>query len=130
MKPVYPLPRPYVLYVRSGRNHMKTKLLIGLVGLLLASSSMFAGWRVGIGVGAPPVYVAPVHPYHHYWGPGPYVGAYAAPAPYPAPYVAPAPYVDAYAGPAPFYGAIWIPGRWAYGPHGRYWARGYWGHRR
>lgn len=98
---------------------MKKKLLTGIAGLLLASSTMFAGWRVGYG-----------GYYYHHPLVRPYVGAYIAPAPYVPPYVAPAPYVDAYVGPAPFYGAVWIPGRWVYGPHGRYLVRGYWGHRR
>ncbi|MBV9302433.1 MAG: hypothetical protein JOY62_02805 [Acidobacteriaceae bacterium] len=97
---------------------MKTKLLTGIAGLLLASSTMFGGWRVGY------------RGYYHRPWVRPYIGAYVAPAPYVPTYIAPGPYVDAYVGPAPFYGAIWTSGRWAYGPHGRYWARGYWGHRR
>ncbi len=113
---------------------MKTKILTGIAGLLLASSSMFAGWRVGVGVGGgyygPRAgFYAGSAPVYRYWRP-----RYVAPAPYvavaPAPYYAPAPYVDAYAGPAPFYGAVWIPGRWNYGPAGRFWVRGYWGRHR
>ena len=113
---------------------MKSKLLIGFTGLLLASSTMFAGWGFGFGVRGG--FYAPRH--------GIYVGVaraypyrYVAPAPYYAygyaastPYVAAGPYVDAYAGAAPFFGAVWFPGRWCYGPRGRYWARGYWGRRR
>jgi hypothetical protein len=110
---------------------MKTKLLVGLAGLLLASSTMFASWRVGVGVrggyyGHPRggVYVGVAPEYYGYTAPAPYV------APYADPYVAPAPYVDSYVGPAPFVGAYWVPGRWNYGPRGRYYVRGYWGHRR
>lgn len=110
---------------------MKTKLLVGLAGLLLASSTMFADWRVGVGgrggYYAHPrggVYVGVAPGYYGYAAPAPYV------APYADPYVAPAPYVDAYVGPAPFVGAYWVPGRWNYGPRGRYFVRGYWGHRR
>ncbi len=114
---------------------MKTKLLVGLAGLLLASSTMFAGWGFGFGVRGRyygprgGVYVGVAPGYYGYAAPAPYVQPYA-PAPYaPAPYAS-APYVDAYVGPAPFYGAVWFPGRWTYGPRGRYWVRGYWGHRR
>ncbi|MBV9294338.1 MAG: hypothetical protein JO145_02105 [Acidobacteriaceae bacterium] len=99
---------------------MKKKLLVGVAGLLLASSSMFAGWRVGFGFRGG--YYAPR--YGAYVGVAP--GYYYAPAPYAYSYAAPAPYVAA----APFYGAVWFPGRWGYGPRGRYWVRGYWGHRR
>ena len=104
---------------------MKRKLFT-LLGLgLLASSSMFAGWGVSVGFGgryyAPPprVFVArgPAYVAPHYWAPAPYVA------------VAPAPYVETYVGPPPFYGAVWVAGRWCYGPAGRYWARGYWRHR-
>jgi hypothetical protein len=112
---------------------MKRKLFVGLIGFLLASSTVFAGWGGGFGAayyGTPGlVYVGPVHGhYHHHWV-RPYVGAYVAPAPYVASIVPPAPYVDAVVGPPPFYGAVWIPARWVYGPHGRYWARGYWSRR-
>ena len=68
-----------------------------------------------------------------YVGGGPnYYSGYVAPAPYVDPYAysAPAPYADAYVGAPPFAGAIWVGGRWTYGPHGHYWARGSWGHRR
>ena len=100
---------------------MKIKLLTGLAGLLLASSTMFAGWGVSVGIGSR-------YPYY-----GPRAGVYVGSAPvyreWQPTYVAPAPCVNEYVGPAPFYGAAWCPGRWAYGPHGRYWARGYWGRR-
>ena len=78
----------------------------------------------GVYLGAAPGY------YSGYAAPAPYADpyAYAAPAPYADGYAAP--YGDEYVGPPPFAGAIWIGGRWAYGSHGRYWARGYWGHRR
>jgi|SRR5690348_16818819 hypothetical protein len=113
---------------------MKNKLFLGIVGFLLASSTMFAGWGVGFGAGwygVPGIaYARPVHEYYHRGWIRPYVGAYLAPLPYAVPYVAPAPYIDTYVGPPPFFGAVWIPGRWMYGPHGRYWVRGYWGHRR
>ena len=112
---------------------MKQKILLGIAGLLFASSTTFAGWGVGLGAGyfgtPAAVYVGPVHGYYHHYRVRPYVGAYVAPAPYALTYVAPAPYVDTYVGPPPFYGAVWIPVGWAYGPHGRYWVRGYWGHR-
>jgi hypothetical protein len=99
---------------------MKNKLFLGVIGLLLASSTLFAGWGVGFGAGfygAPGVvYAGPVHGYYHHGWVRPYVGAYVAPVPY----LAPAPYVEAYVGPPPFYGAIWVPSRWVYGPHGWY----------
>ena len=100
---------------------MKSKLLTGLAGLLLASSTTFASWGVSVGIGAP----------RPYYGPraGVYVAAAPAPVYRPAPYVAPAPYVNTYVEPAPFVGAVWFPGRWGYGQRGRYWVRGYWGHR-
>ncbi len=108
---------------------MKKKIFAGVAGLLLASSTMFAGWRGGFGVRGG--YYAPRHGVYvgvapGYYAPSPYAYGYAGPAPY----VAPGPYVDAYVGPAPFYGAVWFPGRWGYGVRGRYWVRGYWGHRR
>jgi hypothetical protein len=115
---------------------MKRKLFTIIGGLLLASSSMFAGWGVSVGVGSGyygprggvviasgPGYVRP-----HYWTPGPYVAA-VSPAPYAVVPPPPAPYVETYVGPPPFYGAVWVPGRWYYGPRGRYWVRGYWRHR-
>jgi hypothetical protein len=96
---------------------MKSKLLTGLAGLLLASSTTFASWGVSVGIRAP-------HPYY-----APRAGVYVAPAPVYAPYVAPAPYVSTYVEPAPFAGAVWCPGHWVHGPRGRYWVRGYWEHR-
>jgi hypothetical protein len=113
---------------------MKRKSFVGLIVFLLARSTMFAGWGGGFGAayyGTPGViYVGPVHGHYHHHRVRPYVGAYVTPAPYVASYVPPAPYVDSFAGPPPFYGAVWIPARWVYGPHGRYWARGYWSRRR
>ena len=113
---------------------MKTKIMTGIAGLLLASSTMFAGWGVSVGVGGGyygprgGFYAGPA-PVYRYWRPH-----YVAPVPYvavaPAPYYAPDPYVDTYVGPPPFYGAVWVPGRWTYGRGGRYWVRGYWCHRR
>ena len=69
---------------------MKTKVL---ALFLLASSSMFAGWRVGFGVGVGPIYEPPAqvyvappsYPYYApptYYAPNPYVNEYVAPAPY------------------------------------------------
>jgi|SRR4051794_2290021 hypothetical protein len=113
---------------------MKRKSFVGLIVFLLARSTMFAGWGGGFGAayyGTPGViYVGPVHGHYHHHRVRPYVGAYGTPAPYVASYVPPAPYVDSFAGPPPFYGAVWIPARWVYGPHGRYWVRGYWSRRR
>lgn len=113
---------------------MKNKLFLGIIGFLLASSAMFAGWGVGFGAGwygVPGIaYAAPVYGHYYRGWIRPYVGAYLAPLPYAVPYAAPAPNIETYVGPPPFFGAIWIPGRWIYGPHGRYWVRGYWGHRR
>lgn len=81
---------------------MKTKLA---ALFLLASSSMFAGWRVGFGVGVGPVYVPPPRVYvtpRAYVAPPPYVyGApyvYSTPYPYVREYVTPAPYVRGYWG--------------------------------
>lgn len=107
---------------------MKRKLLMGIGTLLVASSTMFAGWGISVGVGGyypPPrrVYVAPPYRYAPYYA-RPYV-AIAAPPVYPVPYAG---YVAA--PPPPYYGAIWIAPHWVYGPHGRYWAEGRWGHRR
>ena len=92
---------------------MKRKLVLSLIVLLLAASPSFAAVRFGIVVG--PRYVP---------APAPVI---VTPAPvYVAPPVVPAPYVVA----PPFVGAIWVPGHWMYGPHGRYWVRGYWTRRR
>ncbi len=100
---------------------MKIKFLIALLASCLVSTATFAGvWRGD-------AYYAP---HHRYWHSRPYVGAYIAPYVAPVPYAVPTPYIDGYAGPAPYYGAVWCPGRWAYGPSGRYWVRGYWRHRR
>lgn len=73
---------------------MKTKVL---ALFFLASSCIFADWRVGFGVGIGPVYVPPARVYV---APSPY-GYYApyndyAPYPYVNEYVAPAPYVRGY----------------------------------
>ncbi len=73
---------------------MKTKVL---ALFLLASSSMFAGWRVGFGVGVGPVYVPSARVYV---APSRY--GYVAPPtyyvtdPYGNEYVSPAPYVRSY----------------------------------
>ncbi len=110
---------------------MKTKLAIGLAGLLLAGSTMFAGWGAGFGnrdryhhrsgvyVGVAPGYYSGYSAYS-----APY---YAAPAPYP---YAVDPYANEYVESAPYYGGAWITGRWTYGPRGRHWERGYRGYRR
>src|SRR5438067_9537128 len=114
---------------------MKRKLLFGLAGLLLTGSTMFAGWGIDVGFGngygyygpPRPAYVAPPYRYGYvprYRTPGYF--AVLPPPLYATPYagyvaVAPVP---------PFYGAVWIGPRWAYGPRGRYWAPGYWSHRR
>jgi hypothetical protein len=91
---------------------MKTKLI---VALLLASSAVFAGPRIAIGIGIP---AAPAY----YASPAP-VPVYAPPvyAPPPAAYVAPAP---AYIAPAPGY--RWVPGSWYYSGGRRFWRQGYW----
>lgn len=75
---------------------MKAKLL---AVFLLASSSIFADWRVGVGVGVGPVYP----PGWVYETPAP---VYVEPAPYgyvsPYSYIAPYPYVRSYWGPSPY----------------------------
>ncbi len=83
---------------------MKTKVL---ALFLLASSSMFAGWRVGFGVGVGPVYVPPARVYV---APQPY--GYVAPLPYgpAAPYAYSYPYLRGYVGPSPYVGGYWHSG--------------------
>ena len=121
---------------------MKKKIVGGIAGLLLASSTIFAaGWgdhheryerrvgyerRGGVYLGVSPGYYG-----YGYTAPAPYVNSYATPYgdPYaaPAPYVAPGPYVNEYVAPAPYYGGgVWVGGRWR-NYHGR--DRGYWGRR-
>jgi len=98
-----------------------------LTMILLAGTPLFAGVRIGIGIGIPfgpvpaPVYAAPA-----YVAPAPPVVAYAAPAPGLV-------FVGGYWGP----GRVWFPGRWVRPPFrgaawvgpryfgGRYFA-GYW----
>lgn len=97
---------------------MKSKLLMGIGTLLLASSSMFAGWGFSVGVGGPR-YVAPR------------AGVVVAGGPvyrpyYYAPYYASGPY--AYVAPPRVY-SVWIPAHWEYGPRGRFWVRGHYGRR-
>ena len=95
---------------------MKTKFIPALLlgGFLLASSTLFAGPRIAIGVGigvpvAPSYYVAPA-PLPAYPPP-----AYAAPAYFPGPaYVAPAP------------GYSWVSGYWYFSSGRRFWRPGYW----
>ncbi|MGI9073459.1 MAG: hypothetical protein ACR2JB_19605 [Bryobacteraceae bacterium] len=57
---------------------MKRKLSFGLIGFLLASSTMFAGGGVRFGAasfGTPGVvYVGPVQGHYHHHPVGPYVG--------------------------------------------------------
>jgi hypothetical protein len=83
---------------------MKTKVL---ALFLLASSSMFAGWRVGFGVGVGPAYVPPPRVYVArppvYVAPPPYL--YSAPYSYYSPY----PYVDTYVAPVPYGRGYWHP---------------------
>lgn len=96
---------------------MKTKFVIGL---LLASSALFAGPRVAVGIGfgvpvAPSYYVAPA-PVPAYAPP-----AYGAPAYVPPPAYGPAP---AYLAPAPGYN--WVGGYWYFSGGHRLWHSGYW----
>ena len=88
------------------------------------------GYRGGYGYGGGGGVYLGVNPgyYSSYVAPAPYVDPYAYSAPYGDSYAAP--YGDEYVGPAPYAGAIWVGGGWGYGPHGRYWMRGHWGHRR
>lgn len=80
---------------------MKTKVL---ALFLLASSSMFAGWRVGFGVGVGPAYVPP--PRVYVAPPAPYVAPYAYVAPY-GYYQPYRPYVREYVAPVPYVGGYW-----------------------
>jgi len=96
---------------------MKTKFILGI---LLASSALFAGPRISIGVGigvpvAPRYYVAPA-PVPAYFPPVPVaVPAYVAPAYFPPPaYVAPGP------------GYSWVAGCWYFSGGRRLWRSGYW----
>ncbi|HEY1213088.1 MAG TPA: hypothetical protein VGE93_05600 [Bryobacteraceae bacterium] len=92
---------------------MKAKLL---AVFLLASSSIFADWRVGIGVG-----VGPVYPPGPVYEAGPPV--YVAPAPYgyvsPYTYVAPYPYFRSYWGSDRYYNR-WHDRRWDCDPYRDY----------
>jgi len=96
---------------------MKTKCILGV---LLASSVLFAGPRIAIGVAtgvpaAPSYYVVPA-PVPAYVPPAP---VYAAPAYVPPPaYVAPAP------------GYSWVAGYWYFSGGRRLWHPGYWAHPR
>jgi len=83
---------------------MKTKVL---ALFLLASSSMFAGWRVGFGVGVGPVYVPP--PRVYVAPPAAYVAPYAYVTPYS--YYRPYPYVREYVAPLPYVRGYWHSGR-------------------
>src|ERR1700754_3255348 len=100
---------------------MKTRFIPGLLigGLLLASSALFAGPRIAIGVGigvpvAPSYYVAPA-PVPVYAPPAYAASAYVAPAYAPPP---------AYVAPAPGYG--WVSGYWYFSGGRRLWRPGYW----
>jgi hypothetical protein len=93
---------------------MTTKFIFGL---LLASSALFAGPRIAIGVGigvpvTPSYYVAPA-PLSAY--PPPAYGVYGAPAYVPPP---------AYVAPAPGYG--WVGGYYYFSGGRRLWHTGYW----
>jgi len=79
---------------------MKTKVL---ALFLLASSSMFAGWRVGFGVGVGPAYVPP--PRVYVAPPAAYVAPYAYVTPYS--YYRPYPYVREYVAPLPYVRGYW-----------------------
>lgn len=105
---------------------MKKKILMGIGGLFLASSSMFAGWGVSVGAGG------------GYWGPraGVVIASRPAYRPYyyaPRPYVmAPVPYGYVARAPvyvAPLVASIWIAPHWEYRPAGRIWVRGHYGRR-
>lgn len=82
---------------------MKKTLLMAVGGLLMATSSMFAGWGISVGV-APGYVYAPPPPYVYE---DPYAYEDAPPV-----YVAP---------PA----VVWVPGYWSYGPYGRFWVDGH-----
>ncbi len=105
---------------------MKKRILLGCAGLLLASSTMFAGWgdrgydhheryerRGGVYVG-----VAPGYAYGY------------APEPYVNPYDAPVPYDYEYAAPAPYYGGAWVSGGWGHERRDGNWGRSDWRHHR
>ena len=115
---------------------MKHKILAGCAGLLLASSTMFAGWgdrdnryheryehRGGVYIG-----VRPSYSYGYSYG---YATPYVDPCP--TPYGYGAPYVNEYVSPAPYYGG-WVGGRWRDRDRRRDWDhdrdRGHWGYRR
>jgi hypothetical protein len=98
---IYSLASWLQCYMR--RMNMKIKLLAGLV---LAAGTMLAGGphiAVGIGIGAPAYYPAPVY---SYYAPPPPV--YLAPPPIPAP------------------GYAWVGGSWIYSGGYRTWRPGYW----
>ena len=114
---------------------MKNRILAGCAGLLLASSTMFAGW----GDRDDHRHERYEHRGGVYLGVGPsYSYGYATPAPYADPYAGPygygAPYVNGYAAPAPYYGGVWVGGRWRDRDYRRDWDRdhdrGRWGNRR
>ena len=96
-----------------------------------ASSHVYFGVNVGVGVPAAvavpvapppppaPAYVAPAPvPYGYIWRPGYYVWNGYAYQMVPGAWVVP-----------PYAGAVWVAPRWVSGPHGAYYARGYWHHR-
>ena len=130
------------VYRAGAVKAMKKKIFVGLAGVLLASSTMFAQWRDrddhhheryehhdryerrgGVYLGVAPGY-------YGYTAPAPYVDPYADQ--YANPYYAPGPYVDGYV--APYYGGGWIGGHWNDRRHERNWDRDRdrrdWGHRR
>jgi hypothetical protein len=90
---------------------MKAKLL---AVFLLASSSIFADWRVGIGVG-----VGPVYPPGQIYEAAPPV--YVAPAPYG--YVSPYSYGGVYVAPYPYVGGYWSSDRYYDRWNNRRWQR-------
>jgi hypothetical protein len=100
---------------------MKTKTLL-LAALVSASAlstlSAHAGVRFSFGLGFPaPVVVAPAPVVV---APAPVV--VTAPPVVVAPVVVPVP-------PCPGVDYVWTPGCWTYGPAGRVWIGGFWGHR-
>jgi hypothetical protein len=105
-----------------------------LVALLAVAPAAYAGQHVSIGVGigvGAPVAVAPVPPppppaavvvgapvpYGYVYRPGYYMWTGYGYQPVPGAYVRP-----------PYAGAVWVAPRWVSGPHGHYYARGYWRH--
>ncbi len=129
---------------------MKKKIFVGVAGVLLASSTMFAQWRDRDGHHPERyerrggVYLGVAPGYYGYTAPAPYVDPYATPyanqyaAPYAneyaAPYTVPGPYVEGYVGSGPYYGGAWFGGRRSERRYERNWNRdrdrGYSGYRR